>query len=261
MRDDAWAAVNSVPVLGAREVHVWRDRFADSPPWVRLDLLTPKERDQAARMGSVRRRAEFVRGRACLRFLVEAYLGGPLAAHAIRVSPAGKPFVDVPGEALQLGVSLAHSGNVLVVAVTRGAEVGVDIEVEDASVDYDSIARRFFSSEESAALAALAPDARVRAFFATWVRKEATLKAMGTGFATPLADLQFAIGSVDLPSLNRLPEGFGRLHDWTVHDLNVKPGMAGAIAVRAAHFELRCLRWTDATWAPEVRRGSEPRSG
>ena len=68
----------------------------------------------------------------------------------------------------------------------NGRALGVDVEQLRDNFDHDAIARRFFSEEEQRQLAALAPPERYYGFFRCWTRKEAYIKAQGTGLSLPL---------------------------------------------------------------------------
>jgi 4'-phosphopantetheinyl transferase len=67
--------------------------------------------------------------------------------------------------------------------VLRGARIGVDLEVAREGPRFMNLADRFFSEAESAALRALPDEARPAAFYRAWTRKEAYLKAWGTGLS------------------------------------------------------------------------------
>ena len=73
----------------------------------------------------------------------------------------GKPLV----KNLPVFVSLSHSGDCIVVAVSNSA-VGVDVE-RVREVDYQSIAKRFFERQPSS----------LEEFFEMWTAKEAIKKA------------------------------------------------------------------------------------
>ncbi len=75
-------------------------------------------------------------------------------------------------------------------AVARGASLGIDVEIYDKNVPL-AVARRFFSPVEAGALAALPADAQPRRFLRLWTLKEAYLKAIGTGLAGGLGGMTF----------------------------------------------------------------------
>ena len=71
-------------------------------------------------------------------------------------------------------------------AITRGREVGIDLERIRSDMTYESIAERFFSPRENAMLHSLPNNIKPTAFFNCWTRKEAYIKARGVGLSIPL---------------------------------------------------------------------------
>jgi 4'-phosphopantetheinyl transferase len=124
--------------------------------------------------------------------------------------PYGKPRL-VDGDGLEF--SSARSGGVGVLAVACGRTVGVDVEGLDRHRALGPIADQLFAADEAAELRSLPEERRVRRFFELWTQKEAYAKALGTGMAVPLRRL-------------RVPAG------WSLHDLQLGPGFAGALCVR-----------------------------
>src|SRR5690606_35615845 len=73
--------------------------------------------------------------------------------------------------------------------------VGIDIELHRAIDDLQPLIDGYCSPAEIAALAALPPASRCIAFLGAWTRKEAALKAWGTGIGAVPLD-QFHVGLV-----------------------------------------------------------------
>ena len=159
---------------------------------------------------------------------------------AVRLLEKGKPVIDQPGVLSPIAVSLTHSESVLAIAVTGAGDIGVDVENEARTVDRMAIARRFFTTAESAAVESFGS----AAFFALWAHKEAMLKAAGDGLTVSLSEVEFAIDGLAPPVLRRVPSSYGTVNDWMTRPLATIPSMAGAIAVRGAISRVRCLRWT-----------------
>jgi 4'-phosphopantetheinyl transferase len=86
-------------------------------------------------------------------------------------------------------LSLSHSGRWAVVAVGRGAPVGVDVERLAGPFDPARLAARVLSAAELASYRGLAATRQRRAFVTYWTRKEAVLKATGEGLRVPPAAL------------------------------------------------------------------------
>src|SRR5260370_39039848 len=101
--------------------------------------------------------------------------------------PHGKPAVRGGGPEF----SVSHSGDLVAVAVAT-APVGVDVEQLDGRArelgggDPVTLARMVLAEEERAALAAVDPEGRARAFLVAWTRKEAVTKAQGDGVRVPV---------------------------------------------------------------------------
>ena len=144
--------------------------------------------------------------------------------------PHGKPAVK--GGRLEL--SVAHSGDLVAVAVAT-APVGVDVEQLDGRArppgggDPDTLARLVLADDERAALAAVPPPGRARAFLVAWTRKEAVTKASGDGLRAGFRDVVVAAD-----------HGTPRLVAWphpqppqgvSLHDLETEAGYVAALAV------------------------------
>jgi 4'-phosphopantetheinyl transferase len=152
----------------------WRWRTVGPAPAARdAAVLSPAERRRAARIRSPAVRARFVAGRALLRENV-AELASELDPRAlvIEVAPSGR--LAVAGRP-DLRVSVSHTRGLVVAAVCRGRDVGVDVE---------PLCRRglppagaWLTTAEQRGLADLPPEARREALLRRWVAKEATLKA------------------------------------------------------------------------------------
>jgi 4'-phosphopantetheinyl transferase len=96
----------------------------------------------------------------------------------------GKPYL-ADGRDKNLAFNLSHTGHWGLLAVSSGAEIGVDIEQIDLQIEYKKIISRFFSTSEIETLERYPFARRRRAFYRIWTRKEACLKLQGSGFSIP----------------------------------------------------------------------------
>lgn len=146
--------------------------------------LTRAERDRCRRHVRPDDRLRCWIGRAVLRDLLSGYADTPVADITIEAGPWGKPYV--PGSSLRFSVS--HSGRQILIGVTRGVELGVDVELIRPFADSEGICHRYFGPHERRHVAAAAADGggSRRAFFECWVRKEAYLKMLGYGLSDDL---------------------------------------------------------------------------
>lgn len=210
--------------LSAGQVDLWRFWLALPPPEIeRLAcLLNETERLRAARLLDRIKAHGFIASRGRLRTILACYLDQDPAALNFSFGPQGKPRLDGSCKT-PLGFNLSHSGDWGLLAVTTGPPVGVDIELIDDRVAYESLAARFFLPEEKAELAQFSPVRRRRVFFRIWTRKEALLKGLGTGLAGRSAPLPY--------------------EDWSIRTLPVAPRMLGAVALKNRLHVLRRINY------------------
>jgi 4'-phosphopantetheinyl transferase len=176
---------------------------------VRLDLeperdtLSPTERHRARRFRFERDRRRFIVARGRLREELAARLGVRPERVALEYGENGKP--RLAGRELHFSVS--HCDDVALLAFSKDAEIGVDVEAIRPVREADAIAVQFFSPLEHAGYAALAPRDRLLGFFRVWTRKEAYVKALGVGFSMALErfDLSVAPRGWHLQSFFPLP--------------------------------------------------------
>jgi 4'-phosphopantetheinyl transferase len=226
-----------VPALAEDEVHVWCGALegrADTSGL--LPALSEEERERLGRFRSRQAGNQFAVGRGLLRALLGRYLGVPPHWLTFRQGPQGKPALADP-DALFFNAS--HSHGLALYAVTRLAEVGVDVEQVRPFANDLALAQRFFCSAESRALAALPETARVEAFFRLWTCKEAYLKACGTGLAHGLERVEMGVSPAP-PRILRIDGQEAPAARWSLEALTPVPGYVGALALEAHGYRLRC---------------------
>ena len=162
------------------------------------------------------------------RAVIAAALGIRADDVEFRVGERGRPdLAGVGGEpgadGLVADVNLAHSGDLLLIAVVRGARVGVDVE-KCRSRRFDALARRVFSPVEHDAWSQ-ATD-RERTFFTMWTRKEALTKATGRGLER-------------LREITATPCPPG----WSIIDLRVGDGYVAAVASPVTSVRVTLRQW------------------
>jgi len=213
----------------ALRVSVWwsapiADRGAPPP------LLDVAERDRWATLRRPEDRAEFAAGRVLARRAVGVLLGvepAEVQLHArcpICGGAHGKPVVVGRPE---IGLSIAHAGERVGVAVAEGAQVGLDIERAVPLSDPLNPGAGVLHPLERDALAALPPARREPAFLRCWTRKEALLKATGEALTTAMDALQVSAPD-EPPSVLRWPGAASR--QVRLHDLEPGAGYAACVA-------------------------------
>ncbi len=219
-------------VLLHNDVHIWqtplqisaarRDRF--------YATLAPDERARAARFRFPEHRERFIAAHGALRDILSRYLNLPAGQLAFSTTPHGKPTLTAPDHAW-LQFNLSHSGDLALVAVTRDHPVGIDVEQMLPPENYPRLVEQFFSANENAAFLALPESKRAAAFFAGWTRKEAYVKALGTGVSLPLDHFDVTMDP-DAPA--RLLADRRHPHHvaaWSLHTFTPAPAYIASLAV------------------------------
>lgn len=169
--------------------------------------LSEEERERARSFGSADTRERFLAARLALRRILSGYVAiSPRELPLVR-NAFGKPSLPGGPE-----FNLSHAERVAVLAVAPSA-VGVDVERVRPIPAADRLAERWFDEAELRAWGAERRDARDVAFLRRWTRREAFVKAIGTGLA----------GLARYPTLDE-----GR---WEIHELRCPPGHVAALAV------------------------------
>lgn len=161
-----------------------------------------------------------------LREVLARYLDERAEAIELSEDERGKP--RLAQERPQLHFNLSHSGALVLVAVSRDLEVGVDVERVKPGRDFVALAERALAPEDAMAVREATEDARAGVFYERWTHHEARIKCQGLG-----------LGSAP----PRSPEV-------TVATLPIDPGYAAALAATGpAPLRFHC--WTFGPPLPE----------
>jgi 4'-phosphopantetheinyl transferase len=223
--------------LGPRDADVW---LVEGPEDARAGLAarcaTLLSPDETARMLRYRQDADRRRhlfAHALARVALSA--GAPEIAPAtwrFVVSAHGRPEIAPDLEAPPLRFNLSHTRGLVVCAVTRARDVGVDVEhLEPSVLDLD-VAAQVFAPAEASGLWALAPEERRERFFTLWTLKEAYIKARGLGLAIPLQKFAFNVEGGDAPRIAIAPELNDDPGSWHFQTARPTPRHVLSLAVR-----------------------------
>jgi 4'-phosphopantetheinyl transferase len=241
------------PRLMSGDVDVWSVRLDRSPEWVAAlqPTLSDDERERADRFHFERDRRRFACARGVLRRLLAEYLDVEAGELTFSYGAHGKPALSGRFQrAVTFNVS--HSHELALVAIGRDAELGVDVEAVRSMEGADDIASRFFSPREAAQLRSLPVAVRRAAFFACWTRKEAYLKALGSGLARPLDefDVTFAPGE---PAALVVHGDETETARWAIDELLPAPGYTAALVTESHAGVARCWQWTETRAESDAR--------
>jgi len=171
-----------------KEIHVWHAALdREEKVLGRLESsLSAEEKARADRFHFVNDRNRFVVARGLLRELLGKYLRQAPLDLEFSYGQHGKPSLSGGNASSGLFFNLSHSAGLVVYAIARERNLGIDVEHVRPESAGEDIAKRYFSAREMSELQTLPPEERVRGFFHCWTRKEAYLKATGMGLQIPL---------------------------------------------------------------------------
>jgi 4'-phosphopantetheinyl transferase len=204
-------------------IEVWNIHLPDHQKDIPLcrNLLTREELERAAKFINPSDANGFILGRGLLRRILADSLKSEPSALRFTRNTHGKPFLEDG----RLEFNVSHSRDRLLVAVTAGRAVGIDIEFRRTKLTMESIAKRWFAPEEQTFFRTLEDPAT--GFFEIWAKKEAYVKAMGVGiykdlntFAVPLGERRFS------PILDKAGQ-------WFFQTLEIDSGYAAAVVSEA----------------------------
>ena len=170
------------------EIHVWHacvDRV-DADLCYFETLLSADEKNRADRFHFPKDKNRFVVARGLLRELIGAYLQQAPSRLEFSYAEYGKPSLAAENTSNGLCFNLSYSGDVVLYAIARERNLGIDVEQMRADAARDDIAQRHFAARELSDLRSLPPEQRLEGFFNCWTRKEAYLKATGIGLRIAL---------------------------------------------------------------------------
>jgi 4'-phosphopantetheinyl transferase len=181
--------------LPPETAHVWSARLDLASPAIEQlqDTLSHDEIERAARIRHPTVQRRWIAARSIVRHILSKYVNRPPKAIRFLYDIYQKPHLDCPELAIQFNIS--HTEERMVCGITHHLPIGIDIE-KIRPIRSMALAKRYFNKKEIAALDVLAEPDREIAFYCTWSRKEALLKAMGTGLSTPLRHFAVSINPV-----------------------------------------------------------------
>jgi 4'-phosphopantetheinyl transferase len=215
-------------VLNRHTIHIWHTTLKCHAEKHKLfrSWLSSEEKARAARLAAPYQ-LRFITSRGLLRDLLAYYCKQSPKQLDLSYTSSGKPLLISPSTKQQIEFNLSHSKNIIVFAFAINTPIGIDIEHKIPRKHLENIAYRFFSAYDYERLKLLSGEKKLTAFFNTWVRNEALLKAFGYRLQThPFSQYQFSIGKQLIASKPIKPP------HCQVSTLSIHPDFAGAIAIK-----------------------------
>ncbi len=221
-----------LPIAKPNQADIWlvdTGRLSANPDVIAFPLPAD-QKERATRFHFDHDRVRYIASHVALQKVLGEYTGLKPGEISFQTTPKGKPHLNGDHRALT-AFNLSHSADYALIAVTRGVEVGVDIERHRYSIEYVDLSERFFTLAEREWLDALPSGSRAEGFFRVWSAKEALLKALGTGLLAPLREVGVRLESEHRIAFDSKAQAdIGR---WKGCELNLVPGYSAAVVMEA----------------------------
>lgn len=146
-------------------------------------LLSRQEQEKAVRFRFVQDQRRYIVTHGMLRNILGNYLKSAPAEIEFSSNEYGKPALS--GEIRKIHFNLSHSSGISAMMFSATSEIGIDIEKMDPKFNFKLISEAYFSRAENNFLD-MNPVEACERFYTIWTRKEALLKALGTGIGENL---------------------------------------------------------------------------
>lgn len=181
--------------IGQNELHLWRAFFSPNFPF-HADITcfcSEEERFRGFRFIRAEDQQKFFFSRYVLRTVLSYYFNISPKKIVFSFGQNGKPFILNS----DIKFNLSHSGNCILLGVMMNTEIGVDVEIMGKKHDFLALAKRFFTASEFNAIRqSCSENERMAAFYRCWTRKEAFVKATGSGLSFGLSDFEVDVAEV-----------------------------------------------------------------
>lgn len=227
--------------LTGREVHVWKIRIDDppiDPQELYENILSADERERADRLRFKDERRKYIISRGTLRSILSKYLESVPGDIVFEYNKHGKPSLPPQVNPGKIRFNLSHCRNLVVYAIAKDMEIGIDIEYLREVKWARKIIDRFFSPEERDYYNTRPDHMKTRCFFKLWTGKEAYTKARGRGFSLPLSehDISLVPGHAPRPYDGRsIDRDYG---EFSLYEIKIADNYISSLAVEGRGHKL-----------------------
>jgi 4'-phosphopantetheinyl transferase len=224
-----------------------------------LQLLSEPERARWKRFVAVDAQLQYLVSRALVRTTLSRYAPVPECAWEFETNRYGRPHVSQPLAARGILFNLSNTTGLVVCAVAKDCDIGIDVENITRVLDIDALAPAVFAPAELADVRRSPPGDRRERFFSYWTLKEAYIKGRGMGLSLPLDAFWFDLDGLS-PRLNVTDRCRDSPERWHFHQHAPTPEHRMAVAVAAPRgtkpaIYLRWITPTSAEAEPERPSG------
>lgn len=224
--------------LKSNSLKIYYGQISDLIKYVTFEVLSGEEKKRADQILLQNDRDLFIISRVFLRKLLSFFLN--IEAHAIQIeyNTNGKPYIN---SSCNLKFSISHSKNIILFGFIENSEIGVDIEYLKRKIAIDKVSEFLFSTNELIVFKNTKEELQQEKFIDHWTRKEAILKAKGSGLSIVMNEFEIPFYKiqelVDTCSTTWLEN---EKYEWFLKSFNIPYDYRASVAVRGPvdSFEL-----------------------
>ena len=145
------------------DLHIWRisaSEWGSEVPLL-MTVMSQDERERACRFVFEADRSRFIVARGLLRFLLSAYTSRLPEELTFCSGRNGKPFLNTQDD---VNFNVSHSGEIVLIAISRGQQVGIDVECGGRTFSVQNLAQSCLTECEYSAFKRLPKEEREEAF-------------------------------------------------------------------------------------------------
>lgn len=206
--------------LNANIVDLWVDDVScNSLQQLLQDIpLSEEEQQKAASFYFAKHRRHYELAHQYLRWVLSQYLGLAPSVIEFTQTAFGKPSLARHHNTQELQFNLSHSDSLIAVAIGKTHALGVDIETMKTHKDINTLAEHCFSTQEWQAFSTIESSKQPAEFYRHWSRKEAYIKAIGTGLHTPTTSFSIDVAPKQNPTpVSDVDQQSNQWKIWTIN--------------------------------------------
>ncbi|MDE2076930.1 MAG: 4'-phosphopantetheinyl transferase superfamily protein [Burkholderiales bacterium] len=185
------------------ECQIWLIDLRNPLKWGEAQSLSDAEQERAKRFRFEIDARRYVASHTALRHILGTTLGVSPQDVAIDLGPHGKPH---PLDS-SCHFNLSHSDDWALIAIHHSEPIGIDLECYHPFSDWALLAQQNYTPDEYQALASLPAEQQALGFLRCWTRKEACLKALGSGLLIEPHGFEAGVGAEPSRVEIKLPQG------------------------------------------------------
>ncbi len=227
--------------LNENEVHIYYVMINSAKQFIPFlkKYLSNEEKLKVMKYIFEKDRAIQMISRSVLKNILSRYLSDKTEDVIFSYNQFGKPFISENKNPDSIRFNLSHSGNMILYAVSRKRNVGIDVQEINKTVSVTDIIEHYFSDHEIAQFKSLPEELMLKAFYSCWTRKEAYIKARGKGLSFPLNSFSVPVFPGLCSKLLHDDEGTG----WSLTDIISSPEYTAAIAAEGNNLTYHFFKW------------------